>query len=89
MAPQRVAPGASSYVAGPRGTWVGAAGIANVKTGQPMQADTRLRIQSNSKTWLLAVALQLAQESKLSLDESVSRWLPGQLPYGIRLRCAS
>jgi D-alanyl-D-alanine carboxypeptidase len=79
---QRVAPGASAYVVGPHGTWVGAAGIANVKTGQPMQPDTRLRIQSNSKPWLLAVALQLAQEGKLSLDDSVARWLPGLLPYG-------
>ncbi len=80
--PQRVAPGASAYVVGPKGSWVGAAGIANVKTGQPMQPDTRLRIQSNSKTWLLAVALQLAQENKLSMEDSVSRWLPGLLPYG-------
>ena len=44
------------------GTWIGSAGIANVKTGEPMRPDARLRIQSNSKTWLLAVALQLAGE---------------------------
>jgi D-alanyl-D-alanine carboxypeptidase len=80
--PERVAPGATAYVSGPNGTWVGAAGIANVKTGEPMQADARLRIQSNSKTWLLAVALQLAQEGKLNLADTVSRWLPGMLPYG-------
>jgi D-alanyl-D-alanine carboxypeptidase len=80
--PRRVAPGASAYVSGPRGIWVGAAGTANVKTGQPMQPDTRLRIQSNSKTWLLAVALQLAQESRLSMEDSVSHWLPGLLPRG-------
>jgi len=80
--PQRVAPGATAYVSGPNGTWVGAAGIANVKTGEPMQADARLRIQSNSKTWLLTVALQLAGEGKLSLSDTVSHWLPGLLPYG-------
>jgi D-alanyl-D-alanine carboxypeptidase len=50
-----------------------------------MQPDARLRIQSNSKTWLLAVALQLAQEGKLSLADTVSRWLPGLLPYGDRI----
>jgi D-alanyl-D-alanine carboxypeptidase len=80
--PQRVAPGATAYVTGPNGTWVGAAGIANVKTGEPMQPDTRMRIQSNSKTWLLAVVLQLAQEGTLNLADTVSRWLPGLLPYG-------
>jgi D-alanyl-D-alanine carboxypeptidase len=80
--PQRVAPGATAYVSGPNGTWVGAAGIANVRTGEPMQADARLRIQSNSKTWLLTVALQLAQEGKLNLGDTVSHLLPGLLPYG-------
>jgi D-alanyl-D-alanine carboxypeptidase len=80
--PQRVAPGATAYVSGPNGTWVGAAGIANVKTGEPMRPDARLRIQSNSKTWLLAVALQLAEEGKLNLADTVSHWLPGLLPYG-------
>jgi len=80
--PQRVAPGATAYVSGPNGVWVGAAGVANVKTGQAMQPDARLRIQSNSKTWLLAVALQLAQQGRLSLADTVSHWLPGLLPYG-------
>ncbi|MGO9899482.1 MAG: serine hydrolase domain-containing protein [Solirubrobacteraceae bacterium] len=80
--PQRVAPGATAYVTGPNGTWVGAAGIANIKTGQRMRPDARLRIQSNSKTWLLAVALQLMQEGKLNFADTVSRWLPGLLPHG-------
>ena len=77
-----IAPGATAYVAGPRGSWAGAAGIANSKTGEPMRPDTRLRIQSNSKTWLLAVVLQLADEGKLTLDDAVELWLPGLLPDG-------
>ena len=80
--PQRVAPGATAYVFGPHGTWVGSAGIANVKTGQKMWPDAQLRIQSLSKAWLLAVTLQLAQERKLSLSDTVAHWLPGLLPYG-------
>jgi D-alanyl-D-alanine carboxypeptidase len=79
---QRVAPGASAYVVGPDGSWAGSAGIANVKTGEPMTGDARMRIQSNSKTWLTGVVLQLAKESELSLDDTVARWLPGLLPYG-------
>ena len=77
---RRIAPGATAYVSGPDGTWVGAAGIANVRTGERMRPDARMRIQTNSKTWLLAVALQLAQEGKLSLGDTVSHWLPGLLP---------
>ena len=80
--PQRVAPGATAYVFGPHGTWVGSAGTANVKSGEAMQPDARLRIQSLSKAWLLAVTLQLAQEGKLSLSDTVAHWLPGLLPYG-------
>ena len=80
--PQRIAPGVTAYVFGPHGTWVGSAGIANVKTGEAMQSDARFRIQSLSKIWLLAVTLQLAQEGKLSINDTVSDWFPGLLPYG-------
>jgi len=83
--PQRVAPGATAYVFGPHGTWVGSAGIANVKSGEAMWPDARLRIQSLSKAWLLAVTLQLAQEGKLSLSDTVAHWLPGLLPYGSKI----
>ena len=74
-----IAPGATAYVVGPRGTWSGAAGEANVATGAKMQPDLRLRIESNSKTWLTAVVLQLAQEGKLDLDDTVDHVLPGLL----------
>jgi D-alanyl-D-alanine carboxypeptidase len=75
----RLAPGVTAYVAGPHGTWVGSAGVANVKTSARMAPDARMRIESNSKTWLTAVILQLAQKGKLNLDDTVARWLPGLL----------
>jgi D-alanyl-D-alanine carboxypeptidase len=77
--PNRLAPGATAYVSGPHGTWVASAGVANVKTGQPMPVNARMRIESNSKTWLVAVVLQLVQEGKLSLEDTVDQWLPGLL----------
>jgi D-alanyl-D-alanine carboxypeptidase len=81
--PDRLAPGVTAYVSGPHGTWVGSAGLANVKTGEPMLPDARMRIESASKTWLLAAALQLVQEGKLSLEDTVQQWLPGLLrQYG-------
>src|SRR4051812_20443216 len=53
--PDRLAPGATAYVYGPHGAWVGSAGVANVETGERMPVDARMRIESASKTWLLAV----------------------------------
>ena len=50
--PDRLAPGVTAYVSGPHGTWVGSAGVADVKTGEPMPLDARMRIESSSKTWL-------------------------------------
>lgn len=47
--PNRLAPGATAYVSGPHGTWVGSAGVANVKTGAPMPVNARMRIESNSR----------------------------------------
>jgi D-alanyl-D-alanine carboxypeptidase len=83
--PQRVAPGATVSVSTPDGSWTGAAGTANVRTGEPMTPEARMRIESNSKTWLTAVILQIANEGKLRLDDTVARWLPGLLPYGDRI----
>ena len=77
--PNRLAPGATAYVSGPHGTWVGSAGVADVKAAEPMPMDARMRIESNSKTWLVAVVLQLVEERKLSLDDTVDQWLPGLL----------
>ena len=79
IGPNRLAPGATGYVSGPHGTWVGSAGVADVKTGRPMPPNARMRIESNSKTWVEAVILQLAREGKLSWNDMVDRWLPGLL----------
>ena len=78
-APNRRAPGATAYVVDSKGTWSGAAGVANVATGEQMQAGERLRIDSNSKIYVLAVALQLVREQKLQLDDTVEHWFPGLL----------
>ena len=83
--PDRVAPGVTAYVAGPHGTWLGSAGVANVQTGERMRPDARMRLDSVSKWWATAVVLQLAQEGKLRLGDTVERWLPGLLPYGNRI----
>jgi D-alanyl-D-alanine carboxypeptidase len=50
-----------------------------------MGPDAGMRLDSNSKFWAMTVILQLAQEDKLQLGDTVERWLPGLLPYGNRI----
>ena len=80
--PHRIAPGATAFVSGPHGTWTGAAGVADVRTGEPMRTGARMRLESVSKLWTAALLLRLEGSNRLSLDDSVERWLPGLLPAG-------
>lgn len=80
--PNRIAPGVTTYVSGPHGTWSGSAGVANVKTGEPMLPAARMRLASVSKLWTATLVMRFAQQRKLSLDDTVERWLPGLLPQG-------
>ena len=81
----RIAPGATAYVVGPRGSWSGAAGVADAATGLPMPADARMRLESVSKIWTAVLVLQLAEQGRLGLNDTVERWLPGLLPFGDRI----
>ena len=83
--PNRIAPGVTAYVSGPQGTWIGSAGIANLKTREPMRPDARMRLESVSKLWIATLILQLAQEHRLGIDDAVARWLPGLLSGANRI----
>jgi D-alanyl-D-alanine carboxypeptidase len=83
--PDRIAPGATAYVAGPHGAWRGAAGVADLRTRAPMRPDARLRLESVSKIYTAALVVALAQDGRLRLDDTVERWLPGLLPDGHRI----
>ena len=80
--PARVAPAATACLVWPEGTWVGSAGVAVVETGEAIRPEARMRIQSNSKTWLIAVILQLINDGRMTLEDTVGQWLPDLLPYG-------
>ena len=84
----RIAPGATAYVLDVRGAWLGAAGVADVQSGERMPVDARMRLESVSKIWTGVLVHQLAEEGKLRLSDSVERWLPGLLPYGDRITVA-
>lgn len=46
-------------------------------TNTPVDPTAKYRIGSNTKTFVATVVLQLEAEGKLSLDDTVAKWLPG------------
>jgi len=65
-------PGALMYVDAPElGVWSGAAGLANVETGEAMRPDSKFGIGSITKTFVSAVVLQLVEEGVVSLDDTL------------------
>ncbi len=65
--------------------WRGAGGVARLGTRQPVPASGRFRIGSITKSFTATVVLQLVGEGRVSLDDTVQRWLPGILPGGARI----
>ncbi|MEU8117685.1 serine hydrolase domain-containing protein [Spirillospora sp. NPDC049024] len=53
------------------------AGVSDKATGAPMDHRLLFRAGSVTKSFTSTVVLQLAAEHRLSLDDSVDRWLPG------------
>jgi D-alanyl-D-alanine carboxypeptidase len=64
------------------GIWTAGSGVADVRTGRPIRASDRFRVASVTKPFVATVVLQLVAEGRLSLQDTVERWLPGMLPYG-------
>jgi D-alanyl-D-alanine carboxypeptidase len=64
-----------------QGEWVEAFGEANIETGRAMQVADKVRIASNTKTFVAALVLLLADEGRLSLDDPLEKYIPG-VPYG-------
>ncbi|MFJ9242471.1 serine hydrolase domain-containing protein [Streptomyces sp. NPDC101776] len=70
-------PGVTATVRDSGTTWSTTAGVGNLRTGAPRSADDRYRIGSITKTFVSTVLLQLEAEGRLSLDDTVAKWLPG------------
>jgi D-alanyl-D-alanine carboxypeptidase len=83
--PDRIAPGVVAYVNGPDGTWMGSAGVAHVKSGELMEPDARMRLESVSKIYTATIIHQLVEEGALRLDDTLEKWLPGMFAYGERV----
>ncbi|MFF3819434.1 serine hydrolase domain-containing protein [Streptomyces bluensis] len=61
----------------PRGTRTARSGLADLATQAPVPPSEYIRIGSTTKTYVATVLLQLVGEGRLSLDDTVDRWLPG------------
>jgi D-alanyl-D-alanine carboxypeptidase len=70
-------PGAAAAVVIPgAGMWSGGSGLADRATGTRATADTPFAIASLTKTFVGALAVRLAADGRLRLDDRLSRWLP-------------
>ena len=57
--------------------WVAGIGKADVAANKPVTAETLFRIGSVSKAFAALAALQLQEEGKLKLTDTVRQWVPG------------
>jgi CubicO group peptidase (beta-lactamase class C family) len=56
--------------------WMGGIGKADVAANKPVTPDTLFRLGSISKTFVAVAALQLQEEGKLNLTDTVRQWVP-------------
>ena len=71
-------PGAAVIVTeGGKVVYAGGSGMSDIEKGVPITADTVFRLGSITKQFSAAAVLQLAAEGKLSLDDPVSKFVPG------------
>ena len=77
-------PGAVVLLRTPQGEFTITYGTTLLGAITPPRADTHFRIASNTKTMTAAVIVLLAQEGKLSLDDPVSKYVPG-VPNGDKI----
>jgi D-alanyl-D-alanine carboxypeptidase len=74
--------GALAEVRDGHGVWRGASGVAEQGTTGAVPVNGRFRAGSITKTFVATVALQLVDEGRLGLDDTVEAWLPGVVPHG-------
>lgn len=74
--------GVSAEVTSPGTRAVARAGVAERGTRRAMSRDGRFRIGSATKTFTATVVLQLVGEGRMSLEDTVERWLPGVVGGG-------
>src|ERR1700710_924561 len=70
-------PGAAiAIVSRNQAEWLAGIGQADVATGQPVTTHTLFRLGSLSKAFAAIAALQLQEQGKLKLSDTVKQWVP-------------
>ncbi|MFI0736201.1 serine hydrolase domain-containing protein [Streptomyces sp. NPDC021225] len=77
LAAEGSAPGAAALARDGDGTRFASAGLADLRTGRRIHRNDRFRAGSITKTLIATVVLQLADERRLGLDDTVEEHLPG------------
>ncbi|NGO08782.1 beta-lactamase family protein [Streptomyces sp. HC44] len=70
-------PGVIAQVRDDHGEWNGRAGVGNLATRHQRSPQEKFRIASVTKIFTATVLLKLEAKGRLSLDDSVEKWLPG------------
>jgi D-alanyl-D-alanine carboxypeptidase len=73
-------PGVFAEVRDGEEVWRGAAGVADLITGQPVTPDMRHRIGSITKTFTAAAVLQQVERGQIGLDTPIGHYLPRLVP---------
>jgi len=79
------APGAAAMVDDGSQVRRASSGLADLRTGRPMQPDLHFRAGSITKPFVATLVLQLVSEDACSLEDTVERWLPEFLSDGDRI----
>ena len=70
-------PGTVVVADGPSGRIEAAAGVADLRTGEPLTVDHRFRIGSVTKIFVAGLVLQLVEEGALGLDGDAAPFAEG------------
>jgi len=78
------APGVVAAVQTPEYTWVGALGVADRASKEPMTPEVHHRIGSVTKTFTATLLLKAADKGLLSLDDTIDQYVKG-VPNGDKI----
>src|SRR5436305_10077873 len=73
-------PGVFAEVRDGEEAWRGAAGVADISTGDPVTSDMLHRVGSINKTFTAAAVLQQVEGGAIRLDTPISHYLPRLMP---------
>lgn len=72
-------PGATVGIISSQGTWFGASGVSSLETKTAMRPQDRFPIGSTTKPFTAVTVLKLAEQGKLSLEDTLDKWLPASI----------